>query len=239
MSVLSYAPLFKRYSSAGGTPTYIIGSDGLPVGNNATTVSTSSFDSTGGNFIYIWIYCYFPGATVPSITISDNKSNTYTSAAAFDLYGNGAPYLRLYYCSTPTVGTGHVVTATFGAGARPVISARVYNTPSTYTFDTSNSASGSTTPMSTNAITPAANNCILTTALTRFAGSDLADQPTISTNGWSNSDQKFWCTQSGSNRIASAEYTRVLTTAASNSALHAWTNAVLRAIVAIASFKPL
>lgn len=241
MSVLGYAQLLR--SPITGTPTKIADSRGVPVAINNVTITSNSFDSTGpGPFKlgYLWIYAFSP-AGVPSVTIPlDSYGNAWTLAATFDAYGNGQPWMKLYYCSNLIGGAGHTVTVNFGATARASISIGVWNTPSIYTYDTSNSGftpSGSNA--ATNTITPAANNCILTTTNVRFAsGTPNTDQPTISGGGWTNGMQNFWTGQVVNTTPACAEYSRLLSVAASNSCTHAWTIAATRAIAAIASFKP-
>lgn len=72
----------------------------------ASTFTTTGIDTTGANFIVLALS--YLNTAAPSI--SDNKGNTYTALTAKDDATSAKS--RLYYCASPTVGTGHTVTVT-------------------------------------------------------------------------------------------------------------------------------
>jgi hypothetical protein len=68
-------------------------------------VTTGSIDTTGATLLVVAIACYHTSDTV----VSDNKSNTWT---ALTVRTSGFYRNRLFYCKSPTVGSGHTFTAT-------------------------------------------------------------------------------------------------------------------------------
>jgi hypothetical protein len=74
------------------------------------TVTSDAQDTTGANLIVVAV-SYF-NATV---TFSDNKGNTWQEIAPIIAAGDHS--VRLYYCASPIVGTGHTFTAGATGGA--------------------------------------------------------------------------------------------------------------------------
>ena len=80
-------------------------------GANATT--TTSFTSTAGSTIWVGVS---DASGQGSLTISDNKGNTYTQIATTRTSASGAQ-IRRYYCANIAGGAGHTVTATWGSNS--------------------------------------------------------------------------------------------------------------------------
>lgn len=75
----------------------------------ATSVTTASLNTTGANLIAVGV-TNFSDSTLPT-SITDNKGNTWTLARSQtnSTTQSGA----IYYCYSPSVGSGHTFTATF------------------------------------------------------------------------------------------------------------------------------
>lgn len=87
----------------------------LTSGQNTTT--TSSFTSTAGNTIWVGVS---DASGQGSLTISDNKGNTYTQIGTTQTNASGSQ-LRRYYCANIAGGSGHTVTATWGSNSDAVV----------------------------------------------------------------------------------------------------------------------
>lgn len=102
-SLLFASSLFSTPAFA--TPTLVANIKlGDPGGSNGGT--TTGIDTTGANLIVIGVSCYF--GTAGSAAVSDNKGNTYTALSIWQ--NNVVAWARLYYCSAPSVGSGHTFT---------------------------------------------------------------------------------------------------------------------------------
>jgi hypothetical protein len=132
--------------------------------------TTAAINTTGADFIVVGI------AADVGRTLSDNKGNTWTALTASSSAGPGLSTAKLFYCKSPTVGTGHTFTASIGyatvfaaafsgSGATP-FSAEIGNT------------TASATSLAAGSITPAQNNSLVIALLTE--GPTLAS-PAIST----------------------------------------------------------
>jgi len=79
---------------------------------------TSAVDTTGANFIAIWLSSY---QLTAENTISDSKGNTWVPLTAIEV--SGATRGRWFYCANPTVGSGHTFSAvsTFPTVSYPAI----------------------------------------------------------------------------------------------------------------------
>lgn len=99
--------------------------------------TTTSANTTGANLIVIGLsYQQSSGAN-----ISDNKGNTYISVSTQAILGGSAGVI--YYCSNPTVGTGHTFTTTShfcNIFMLAVSGARTLSTPSDQQNGASNAA---------------------------------------------------------------------------------------------------
>jgi hypothetical protein len=122
-------------------------------------VTTGSIDTTGATLLVVAIGTYYTSAPV----VSDSKSNTWT--ALTDRAGTNI-HTRLYYCKSPTVGTGHTFTGTNG-----------YNSIAVYAFSGTDgsdaeSENGATTAsalsLSTGSVTPTVNGSLLVSSVSGY-----------------------------------------------------------------------
>ncbi|MBT2300375.1 hypothetical protein J7E70_07845 [Variovorax paradoxus] len=81
--------------------------------SGATSTTTSSFTSTAGSTIWVGVS---DASGQGSLTISDNKGNTYTQIGTTRTSASGAQ-IRRYYCANIAGGSGHTVTATWGSNS--------------------------------------------------------------------------------------------------------------------------
>jgi hypothetical protein len=81
--------------------------------SGANTTTTTSFSSTAGSTIWVGVS---DASGQGSLTISDNKGNTYTQIGTTRTSGSGAQ-IRRFYCTNIAGGAGHTVTATWGSNS--------------------------------------------------------------------------------------------------------------------------
>lgn len=138
-------------------PALIAHADGGDTGGAGFSTS-SSIDTTGANLIVISA-SWFIGTTA-NVTISDSKGNTWTGLAQST--GGGTWRNQLFYCVSPTVGSGHTFTAT-GAGTASVITVQAWSNMSTSSpFDQqSGGANTVTSSVATGSITPSQANTVV------------------------------------------------------------------------------
>ncbi len=125
---------------------------------NSNGFTSSGINTTGANLIVVGVV----RLTGVSATLSDSKGNTYTAGTETT---GVTPLLRLYYCASPVVGTGHTFTVT-STGAYPAIAVLAFSGASTSPADLhseATSASGNT--IQPGSITPSENSCVLVTAV--------------------------------------------------------------------------
>ena len=78
-------------------------------------VTSNAIDTTGANLIVLAVSYYGGlGNTLIAGEVSDSKGNTWT--ALTNRGSNNAGNVRLFYCSNPTVGSGHTFTASDSGG---------------------------------------------------------------------------------------------------------------------------
>ena len=125
-------------------------------GTNGGT--TASIDTTGCTGIFIHA-AYGPYTTA---TMSDSKSNTYSSAILIaDDNGNRS---NIFYCANPTVGTGHTFTI---SGTAIYATLKVLACSGTNTSQTpqTSSVKGSGVTIQPGSITPSENDMLVVTGL--------------------------------------------------------------------------
>lgn len=149
-----------------------------PASSGACT--TTAIDTSGANLIVVTTG--YNGA-VTSSALSDSKGNTWTFLTAYtSTWGVG-----VWYCLSPTVGSGHTfsiaagfpsicVTAWSGAAASSVLDQQ---TGTAYTSQTSQ-ATGSLTPANANSL-----------VIASWAGGDGATGPLTINGGFTISDQQL------------------------------------------------
>jgi hypothetical protein len=132
--------------------------------------TTAAINTTGADFIVVGI------AADVGRTLSDNKGNTWTALTASSSAGPGLSTARLFYCKSPTVGTGHTFTASINYAS---VFAMAFSGSGTIPFDVEIGAvTTSATSLAAGNLTPSQNNSLVVALLTE--GPTLAS-PTIST----------------------------------------------------------
>lgn len=128
--------------------------------SGSSGATTAAIDTTGANLIVIAIS--YDGAAT-GITVSDNKSNTWTALTASP---TGSPQARLYYCYNPTVGTGHTFSVAGTSGFDPIAVAAFSGSASS-PVDQQNGAfigSGVNNALAPGSVTPTVDNELCVTA---------------------------------------------------------------------------
>lgn len=95
--------------------------------------------------------------------LSDSKGNVWTALTDYQEASSNSA-VRMYYCSNPTVGSGHTFTTTStfsGIGVVAVSGSRTATSP----FDQQNGSTGGTSsnPQGPGSITPSVNGCLVVT----------------------------------------------------------------------------
>lgn len=135
-------------------------------------ITTTSINTTGANLIVVAVAYSNNGTT---ITLTDNKSNTWTPLTARQ---STTASVRLYYCLSPTVGSGHTFSvASSGGSGFPGIAVAAYSGAKTSgAFDQETGAnSNGASSLATGSITPAQDNELFITGF----GYNVASAATI------------------------------------------------------------
>lgn len=140
----------------------------LIVGNNTgssngSSVTTSAIDTSGANFIVVSVVHVFDTGG----PLNDNKSNTWT--ALTDQGAGGFGSMQLFYCASPTVGSGH--TFSWSSGFLPAIGVAAFSGVNTTPFDVENGTHAFGTTLQPGTITPNQNNSLVFTGYTARGGS--------------------------------------------------------------------
>lgn len=184
-----------------------------------TTVTTGAVDTTGANLIVISVSSY-NSAVAPT----DSKGNTWTPLT--DRL-NGAYHERLYYCASPTVGSGHTFTAA-GAASYPTICVLAFSGAHATPFDQeSGGGAASGTSSQPGSITPSEDNCVLVT------GVDFGAGVAASINGSFTASSVDYDT---SDHMGGGIAYKIQTTAGAENPTWSWTISGVNA-TAMASFK--
>lgn len=159
-------------------------------GGGSTGFTTSSIDTTGATLLIATVARYSGGGANP-LTITDSKGNTWTAMTGWTSSGT-ADTMQAWYSIPTSVGSGHTVTFTKGAGANPFAGggfSAFAGTKATSPLDLEvqlNNSASSTTHTATS-ITPSENNCLIVQML----GTDGANFSSINdsystgfSNGW-------------------------------------------------------
>lgn len=128
---------------------------------NGSSVTTGGLNTTGANFIVMCV-----GNAVGTITVSDSKSNVWTSTTAYD---NGTRS-QLFYSSATSVGTGHTFTA---SGSFPSVVVLAFSGVATGNSVIDKGTGGgfsSATSGQPGSITPASNNELLVSCMNWGSG---------------------------------------------------------------------
>src|SRR5574343_2043522 len=124
---------------------------------SATGGTTGSIDTSGANLIVLAVGSMSGG----SPSISDSKGNSYTPLASADTDDLGR--VRLYYCVSPTVGSGHTFTVS-GTGIYASLAAAAFsgvNTADAFEAESTNFSNTAGTSGTPGSITPAADGALI------------------------------------------------------------------------------
>lgn len=125
---------------------------GSPTDND--TFTSGTFDTTGADLLLVNVV-QFEGS---SATLSDSKSNAgWVGLTAQVAVGQS----QLFYCPTPTVGSGHTFTLT-GTNIWGLIQIQAFSGAHASPFDAENGALGTAdTSIQPGSVTPSENNCLV------------------------------------------------------------------------------
>lgn len=138
-----------------------LGSTGASAGVGGNTVTTGGVTTTGSTFIVLGVPT-FDGAAVPTVTVTDSNTNTWTR---LNTYSTTVPRFSLYYCYAPIVGAGHTFTVT-GTAIFPSVYAMWFSGVISSPFDQQNGFGGaSTLSGQPGSITPTQNYELVITGL--------------------------------------------------------------------------
>jgi len=128
----------------------------VAVGMTGVSGATSSaIDTTGATFIVI----AQSGVVASTFPPTDSKSNTWTPLTE---YAGGSLSVQLYYCSNPTVGTGHTFTVVAGIAASIAVAA-FDQTLDAAPESAGGAGSASATTQQPGLLTPLTDNCLIVT----------------------------------------------------------------------------
>lgn len=147
-------------------------------GAQGSSTTTPAIDTTGANLIVVSI------GTFGGFALSDSKSNTWTQLTTRT---GGSFATKIYYCLTPTVGSGHTFTLSSGF---PTVCVTAWSGAATSSvFDVENGA-GSTavTSIVTGSVTPANANSLV---IASIGAADSSTGPVAISGGFTISDQGF------------------------------------------------
>lgn len=137
-----------------------------PGGNTSTTGAS---DTTGASVLVVAVV---DQAASGSAVVTDSKSNTWiplTNLAA------GGRHVRLFYCLSPIVGSGHTFTVTTIASGFPTIEMLAFDGVTLFDAESSHAVASGTTGQP-GSITPAGNNEVFVSAI--WVNSDGSAKPT-------------------------------------------------------------
>lgn len=193
-------------------------------GNNVTT---GGVDTSGADLLIVAVASYDGGGVIPTITVSDSKSNTWTPLTRT---GAGDVVLcRFYYCVGGTVGGSHTFTAS-STGGFPTVLAAAFSGAHASPFDqeTAGAHGSGITSIQPGSVTPGEDNELLVSVV----GLNAAN--TISINGgFTESDEVAY--SSGNHFGASLAYL-IQTSAAAANPTWSWASSTAGATT-IATFK--
>ncbi len=203
---------YQRYRRRFRLAITLIANTGASSGDG-NSVTTSSIDTSGANFLVV--SGGFSTGTSP--TISDNKSNSWTTTLTSR--DSGGPKGQLYYVANATVGTGHTFTLSQG-GSFPSLCVAAFSAVKTSSpFDQETGAnSTSATTLQAVAVDPSEDNCLI------IYGSAHEDTGTVSIDsGMTITNQRALA---GGAAYGSALAYKVQTTHASINAIWTFTGSI-------------
>jgi len=119
-------------------------------------ITTSVIDTTGADLLIVGVSQYeAPG----SVTITDNKSNTWTGLT---IPAGGTTEGRIWYCKPTTVGSGHTVSANVAGGFYGGITFAAFSGSHVTPFDVqAGNGNNAGTAASAGSLTPSVNGCLV------------------------------------------------------------------------------
>lgn len=217
---------FPAAGGGGSAPTLIASAVN---GSNTSSVTTSAIDTTGANFLIVVVVTVW-GTHIANI--SDSKGNTWTYLT---LYSDTARAIRLAYCHSPTVGSGHTFTGSLGEKNSLAVAAFDGVASSPFDVENGNTGSfgGSNTPLATGSVTPSQANSLLIAGL----GTDEGSSADISIDaGFTIAASIKGSTISGNGPSCGLAY-KILTSSAANNPSWTLTSNPYVASATIAGFK--
>lgn len=148
--------------------------DGLGVDGGT---SSPDINTTGADLIVLVFSRETGGGALVSGDISDSKSNTYTEAALSGTAVQGSLTQQVFFCASPSVGSGHNVTVAHTSSAVAVAIQAWSGAHASPLDDTIANASGSGTTLQAGGVTPPEDNCLI------VAGISLGVEPWTNING--------------------------------------------------------
>jgi hypothetical protein len=126
--------------------------------------TTATIDTTGATLLITSVHYYAFGGTP---TLSDSKSNTWIPLTA---YQDAIPdsVVRLYYCISPTVGSGHDFTIG-GSGTYSGIRVLAFSSATTPIYDSQNGSNANALTIQPGIINPSNSNNLFVAAATFYA----------------------------------------------------------------------
>jgi len=174
----------KKAGGGGGSFTYSLISHTIATVDGTATGDSSSIDTTGAN-LFIYSLAWFSGTP----TITDSKGNSApTGLTQRACSTDGVRFTRLYYETSPSVGSGHVFhIACSNAGYCVLCVAAFQKSSGTPTFDVQNGfdqTGGSSSTAQPGSVTPAGDNELIVTGICTNG-----NRPFTIDSGFSISDQ--------------------------------------------------
>lgn len=142
----------------------------------SNNVTTGSIDTTGADLIVIVVSAY-GGAP----TLSDSKGNTWTARTSY----GPIHVCKIYYCASPTVGSGHTFTLT-SSTLYPTVNVAAFSGTHATPYDVENGYAEVGAPSTTGqpgSVTPSEDNEVLITGTTHASTvSSIGSSFTITDN---------------------------------------------------------
>lgn len=122
--------------------------------------TTAAIDTTGADLLVLCT-SFYGGGGGNAPTVSDSKSNSWTTLTEYPGSGSSTSYI-MHYCLPSSVGTGHTFTVS-GSGSYSSIHAGAWSgAHATSSFDVENGAySGSVSSIQTGSVTPSEDDELL------------------------------------------------------------------------------
>lgn len=123
--------------------------------------TSSSIDTTGATLLVIHV----ADADAVATTVSDSKGNTWTPLAA----RQNSVESQLYYCASPTVGSGHTFT-TSASSAFPAGQVLAFSGVDASPFDVQNGNTTTDSTIQTGSVTPAEDGSLIVAGVGHVRG---------------------------------------------------------------------